>query len=252
MLPLIRGLYTARLAMSPQDVAAAQSLRNLRFRAARGLFQRDNDADRFDPVCNHILVSETKSGMVVCCYRVLTFADGQDLHDSYSAQYYELSALRGYLRPMLELGRFCIHPNHRDPDILRVAWAALTQLVGAKDVGMLFGCSSFDGADPGPHLSALAYLGQRHLAPSHLQPGVIVPDSLDLRGLAPMAPLKAPALPSLLRTYLSMGGWVSDHAVIDAELNTLHVFTGLDLDKVPAARARALRSIASDPHDATS
>jgi hypothetical protein len=38
-----------------------------------------------------------------------------------------------------------------------------------------------------------------------------------------------------------MGGWVTDHAVIDYDLNTLHVFTGVEISRVPAARARLLR-----------
>ena len=37
-------------------------------------------------------------------------------------------------------------------------------------------------------------------------------------------------MPPLLRAYLLMG-WVSDHAVIDNKLNTLHVFTGLEVRK---------------------
>jgi putative hemolysin len=52
------------------------------------------------------------------------------------------------------------------------------------------------------------------------------------------------ALPPLLRTYLAMGGWVSDHAVVDRQLNTLHVFTCVEVDKVPAARAASLRAVA--------
>ena len=36
-------------------------------------------------------------------------------------------------------------------------------------------------------------------------------------------------LPPLLKFYLRLGGKVSDHAVIDRDLDTLHVFTYLDL-----------------------
>lgn len=50
-------------------------------------------------------------------------------------------------------------------------------------------------------------------------------------------------LPPLLRTYLLMGGRVSDHAVIDTELDTLHVFTGLEIAAIPGAGARALRAL---------
>jgi hypothetical protein len=31
--------------------------------------------------------------------------------------------------------------------------------------------------------------------------------------------------------------------VIDAQMNTLHVFTGLEISAIPAARAKALRTI---------
>jgi putative hemolysin len=51
------------------------------------------------------------------------------------------------------------------------------------------------------------------------------------------------ALPPLLRTYLSMGGWVSDHAVVDRALDTLHVFTCVEVDRVPPARAASLRAV---------
>ena len=43
------------------------------------------------------------------------------------------------------MGRFCIAPGARDPDILRVAWGAMTRFVDEEGVEMLFGCSSFHG-----------------------------------------------------------------------------------------------------------
>jgi len=51
-------------------------------------------------------------------------------------------------------------------------------------------------------------------------------------------------IPPLLRSYLAMGGWVSDHAVIDRQMNTLHVFTGLEIAAIPPNRARLLRTLA--------
>ena len=50
-------------------------------------------------------------------------------------------------------------------------------------------------------------------------------------------------MPPLLRSYLRMGGWVGDHAVVDGDLDTLHVFTGLEVGAIPAARVRRLRSL---------
>jgi putative hemolysin len=51
-------------------------------------------------------------------------------------------------------------------------------------------------------------------------------------------------MPPLLKTYLMMGGWVSDHAVIDRQMNTLHVFTGVEIVAIPETRKRLLRAVA--------
>lgn len=47
-------------------------------------------------------------------------------------------------------------------------------------------------------------------------------------------------MPPLLRTDLMLGDWISDHAVVDRQLNTLHVFTGLETRLVSAGRRRLL------------
>ncbi len=242
MLPLTRGAYTARPAATSAEVAAAQALRHLSFRAARGLAAEiGHDSDRFDATCQHMLVTETATGRLVCCYRVMALTGGT-IGQSYAAQFYGLANLAAFPGPLLELGRFCLHPDCHDPDILRLAWAALTRLVDDTGTKLLFGCSSFQGTDPRPHHPALSYLATHHLAPPQWSPGIKARDTIDLRHLT-AKPDRA-AMPALLQTYLAMGAWVSDHAVIDRELNTLHVFSGLQIATIPPGRARALRALA--------
>ncbi|MBC7739805.1 MAG: GNAT family N-acetyltransferase [Candidatus Saccharibacteria bacterium] len=236
MQPLTRGIYTARLADGSPDMDASLTLRQICFRPGQGR----SDHDRFDAACRHVLV--TANAAVVACFRVQLFARPQSLSDSYAAQFYDLAPMNPQARPMLELGRFCLNPAHADPDILRLAWAALTRLVDDAQAGLLFGCSSFAGADAARHLPALGYLAHHHLGPGPIRPRRRAPESIDLRSLAD--PGQTPALPPLLKTYLSMGGWVSDHAVLDRDLNTTHVFTALDIAAIPPARARALRALA--------
>jgi hypothetical protein len=50
-------------------------------------------------------------------------------------------------------------------------------------------------------------------------------------------------MPPLLRTYLLMGGWVSNHAVVDHQWNTMPVFTGVEIDAIPNTRKRLLRAV---------
>jgi L-ornithine Nalpha-acyltransferase len=244
VLSLLRGRYRARTAETAADIAAAQDLRTQTFRGVGAA--RDEDA--FDAICTHVLVEEVRGGRLVCCFRLLPLNGGGDIGRSYSAQFYDLAALRDFKGPMVEMGRFCIHPEARDPDILRVAWGAMTAFVDREGVEMLFGCSSFHGTDADEYLDAFAMLKERHLAPKRWLPRVKAPNVFRfarlLRLKKPDAKLAMLRMPPLLRTYLMMGGWVSDHAVVDRDLNTLHVFTGLEIRAIPPARARLLRGVA--------
>jgi putative hemolysin len=201
-----------------------------------------------------VLVEDMRSGAPVCCFRILPLAHGGDIGQSYAAQFYDLSALDAFAAPMAEIGRFCIHPAARSPDVLRAAWGAMTRHVDATGTEMLFGCSSFRGTDAEAHLEAFAMLRDRHLAPRRWQPRVKAPGvfrfAQDLRRRSPDPRLAMLRMPPLLRSYLAMGGWVSDHAVIDRQMNTLHVFTGLEIRAIPAARQRLLRAVASRGADA--
>lgn len=241
MIGLKKGRYVARLAKSDADVLAAQMLRHLAFHGAEGL-----DSDGYDVICNHILVEDRKSGALVSCFRMLPLADGNEISRSYSAQFYELRALEEFEGSMVEMGRFCIHPVWHDPDILRVAWAAMTSYVDDNNIEMLFGCSSFKGTDTDPYLDSFAVLRDKHLAPKRWVPRIKAPNvfkyaaSLRRKPDLKRAQMK---MPPLLRTYLMMGGWVSDHAVVDHDMNTLHVFTGLEIKSIPPARKRLLRAM---------
>lgn len=240
----LRGRYGVRIAESSADLAVAKALRARAFRGAQG----GADGDAFDALASHVLVEETASGRVVCCYRLIEFASGARIGGSYSAQFYDLSRLAGFPGPMLELGRFCTAGGQTDADVLRAAWGALAAYVDAHRIEMIFGCASFRGTQTERYADAFALLRARHLAPKRWLPRVKAPQVFRFARTRHLRTpdLKAAtrAMPPLLRSYLAMGGWVSDHAVIDADLDTLHVFTGLEIRRVPAGRARALRAAA--------
>lgn len=240
MIRLRKGRYIARETRDIADINAAQALRARCF----GL-KASHDADAFDAGSTHILIEDIIENELVCCFRLLSLR-GSDLPDSYAAQFYELSALQAYDGLMMELGRFCVAPERRDPDILRIAWAAMTDCVDEQGVKMLFGCSSFAGVEAETYLDAFAVLQARHIAPRRWLPRVKAPDVFRFAARLRRKPDMKKAMsrmPPLLRTYLLMGGWVSDHAVVDHQMNTLHVFTGLEIAAIPASRKRLLRAL---------
>lgn len=242
MSQMSRSRYVARFAEGQRDRIAAQMLRARAFRGRAHL-----DADAYDDICRHLLIEDRTTRELVACCRLMPLC-GAEIEQSYAAQFYGLSRLSKYPGRMLEMGRFCAAPGTQDLDILRTAWAALTTFVDAEDINLLFGCASFRGTDTEVYLDAFSLLRERYLAPPAWQPEVKAPDIVvfgpPLRKLDMSRALRS--MPSLLRTYLTMGGWVSDHAVVDRDLGTLHVFTGLEVNAISPGRARALRRTVLD------
>lgn len=235
--PYQQGRYTVGLAATAGDVVECQILRHLCFRGRIG-----RDRDRFDAGAHHLMISN-ESGLLLATCRFRLFPHGRAIGESYGAQFYDLSTLADTDAPMLEVGRFCCESPEPDPDLVRIAWAALGRIVDDTGAQLLFGCSSFAGTDPAPYGRALTQLAARSLGPVGRRPR---PKAPEIVRFADVRPDGAAPLPGLLRSYLAMGGWVSDHAVIDRRMNTLHVFTCLDVAAIPAARASRLRALALD------
>ncbi len=247
---LRRGGYVARFSQGAVDLRRCQQLRHRCFIEGAGAPARTGavETDKFDALCDHGMI-EDESGALVGCFRVMHLTSGAELDASYSAQYYDLARLSGFSGGMLELGRFCIAPDVQDPDVLRIAWGLLTAVVDAHHAELLFGCSSFAGIDAAPYTQAFDLLVAGHQAPEAWRPAVKAAQVVAFGDNAKPVTDRSAAMaqiPAMLKTYLTMGGWVSDHAVVDADMNTLHVFTGLEIAKIPPARAAALRAIAKD------
>ena len=112
------------------------------------------------------------------------------------------------------------------------AFKYLRSLVSSRRIDFIFGCTSFAGADNPRHLESLNSLEKNQLADSKFPIKKKSQSILDIKkeiNNTVKNKTVINGLPPLLKFYLSLGGKVSDHAVIDRDLDTLHVFTYLDL-----------------------
>lgn len=237
VLSISRGDYRVR---ELRGLEACAPLFALRARAFRG---GAPDHDAFDTRCRHVVIEDAEGA--AAGFRILALPGGAALADSYSAQFYDLSPLADWPGPILELGRFCTRPGLRDPDVLRLGWAAITRLAEAGGAGLLIGCTSFSGADWHRHRKGLAHLAAHALGPASRRPRPKAPEHVPFGEILAGERGDPAVLPPLLRSYLGMGGWVSDHAVIDRDLDTCHVFTALEIAAIPPARLKALRALAT-------
>ncbi len=235
--------YFFKIAENSNEIKQSQLFRSKIFRNSNNYC----DADELDKNCIHFLIfDKLNSNRLVCVFRVYMILNFSQLKNSYSNKFYRLNNLGKIKEPMLELGRFCVDPNYKDPKIIMTAWFAIRNLVEKNQIKFLFGCSSFFGTSIERYLDCFKFLKSKYIAPKKLTPYVKAPKVFKFSKLINLNNfcLKRAKknLPPLLLSYLKLGGWVSDHVVIDHDLQTMHVFTGLEVKDIPDNRLRFLKS----------
>jgi L-ornithine Nalpha-acyltransferase len=239
--------YVLRLADGPCDLRGAQRLRYRVFVEELGgtgpLVDHAArlERDEFDPLFDHLLLIDPGQDPgtldhVIGAYRLLP-GDRVGQGRFYSEGEYDLAPLRTSGRRLLELGRSCVHPEHRGGTAMFHLWNGLADYVLERGIEVLFGVASFHGTDPAPLAQSLAYLHHHHLAPpalrvlaragARLGMDLVARDDLDRR--AAMA-----GTPALIKAYLRLGGFVGDGAWIDRAFNTTDVCLVMDTARMSA------------------
>lgn len=226
--------YRLRHAASEADVQAAQTLRFLVFNLElnEGLeksFSTLRDEDPFDAVCDHLLVEDKRTGEIVGTYRLQTGSSAERNLGYYSEQEFDFSPFRSKVSEIVELGRACVHSEHRGLPVLGLLWRGIAEYATQRRCRYLVGCSSLTSQDP--RIGATAYY---ELAKEHLI-------EADLRTI-PLAPFYCPIdqtvptgikIPKLLRAYLALGAKIAGPPAIDREFKTIDFLTWMDLEAFP-------------------
>lgn len=235
--------YGVRLARTRCEVRAAQALRYEVFNVelGEGLEGADRtglDVDPFDRVCDHLLVEHLPTGMVVGTYRLQTGVQAGAHLGYYSAQEFECEVFEPWRDRMVELGRACVHREHRNLAVLGLLWKGIADYAMERDARFLFGCSSVNSQDAAVGASVYAELCRRHLVAMPWRTRPRVGWECGLERLAEVAPV----VPKLLRAYLTLGARICGPPAMDGQFKTIDFLTWLDLESLPAAaRERFLR-----------
>ena len=139
--------YSLRMAARASDVQAAQALRFEVFNLEldEGLAQSYDtglDADPFDAVCDHLIVDDLAKGLVVGTYRLQTGLRARDALGYYSAQEFDFAPFEAMRAQTIELGRACIHADHRNFTVLNLLWKGIAGYAQQRGARYLLGCSS--------------------------------------------------------------------------------------------------------------
>jgi putative hemolysin len=211
-------------AESLDDVREAQRLRHQVFVGEMGARIASpvpgHDIDLFDDYCEHLLVRSGRGGPVVGTYRVLTPAQARRVGSFYSDTEFDLVRLRGVRDRMVELGRSCVHPDHRRGGVILALWGALAGFMVRNHLDTMIGCASIpmvhNGVVSGDAAASIwRQLRVTHLAPLELQVRPRLP--LPVERLDATLDVEAPAL---IRGYLRLGAKVLGAPAWDPDFNT--------------------------------
>ena len=160
--------YAVRLVDSVAEIRAAQGLRfevfNLELN--EGLEQSyatGLDADPFDAVCDHLVVEHVPSQQIVGTYRLQTGWNAGKKLGYYCAQEFDFAVFEPQRNEIIELGRACVHRQHRNLIVLGLLWKGIADYAKERGGRYLLGCSSITSQDPAVGASAYSELCRKNL-----------------------------------------------------------------------------------------
>jgi putative hemolysin len=223
------------------EVRAAQRLRHDVFVGEMGArltlpagVPAGHDVDLFDDFCEHLLVrtlpTDDTPSQVIGTYRVLTPEAARRAGGYYSDTEFDLTRLRPLRARMAELGRSCVHADHRSGGVILALWGALAAFMNSNQLDTMVGCAS-QGMHDGGHAAASlwARLRETQLADveHQVRPRLPLPvDNLDQT--------LAVEPPALVKGYLRCGAKVLGAPAWDPDFNTADLPMLLRLSDLPA------------------
>lgn len=193
-----------------------------------------HDIDLFDNYCEHLLVRDAASQEVVGTYRVLTPAQARRVGSTYSDTEFDLVRLRALRERMVELGRSCVHPEHRHGGVIMALWGALAEFMVRNQLDTMIGCASIpmlhNGMVSGDVAASIwRQLKSTHLAPIelHVRPRLALP-------VAELDSSLAVEPPALIKGYLRLGAKVLGAPAWDPDFNTADLPMLMRIGDLPA------------------
>lgn len=234
--------YCVGLAETDSDRSAAFRLRfrvfNLEMNEGlNSSYETGEDTDIFDPVCDHLVVRHGATGEIVGTYRLQTGETAARNFGYYSEREFDFAPYEQLRSQIVELGRACIHPEHRKYEVLVLLWKGIARYARQRNASYLIGCSSISTQDQ--TVGSVMYEQLKPmLAPEELR--TVPQTGYDF----PLAGADAEVNPpKLLRAYLSVGARICGPPALDRDFRTIDFLTLMDLNNLsPSVRSRFIES----------
>ncbi len=241
-------MFEINFTQDQNQVREAQRLRfevfNLEMKEGlKSSYDRGLDVDDYDPICDHLIVRESKDNRVVGTYRLLLGSQAGRHFGFYSEREFDLKNVKKLRGELLELGRSCAHRDYRDKALIHAMWQAIADYVRRHRVRHIFGCASLHTAEPEKVGEFYSMLKRNYYGPEECR---VFP--LPEKSFAALNEDRQTEkdetlffqLPSLIKGYLRVGAFLCGPPALDQEFGTADLFLLLDVSKISSDYLRRL------------
>lgn len=236
-LEIVSQKYTVYLAKNREEVEQALRLRFEVFNLELGeglqeSYDKGMDEDKYDSQCDHLLVYENATGKVIGTYRMQSSDMAMKGYGFYTYEEFDLGLFPGdILDNAVELGRACIHKDHRNGRVLFLLWRGLAKYMELSGKRYLFGCCSITSQDPNIGSIAHNYLREKNYY--HPDYFADVQPKFECLGCSdPNIKEASIELPQLFRLYLDQGAKVCSPPALDRSFKTIDFLILLDVQSL--------------------
>lgn len=218
------------------------------------------DVDMFDFVCDHLIIVDKKSQKIIGTYRLNCSLFSSQF---YSAEEFNLRKILEQPGAKLELGRACIHADHRRGIVISMLWRGIAEYMNATGSQILFGCASIKTESARSAALIYQYFKQQ----GRFKDDLLTPptaaysmENLDLwiasfkdRPLTEAEITEAESLiPALCRAYLKAGAYLGGEPAYDPAFHCIDFLTILPIENLNRTLWRKYKLGADDCDQQTS
>ena len=228
------NLFRVGMAKTLEDVVECQRRRYLVFNCelGEGLDISDRtglDRDRFDFICDHLMVRDAATGNLAGTYRMQSGYRARGNLGYYGKELFDFGPFEEMRGEVLELGRACVHLEYRNTNVLHMLWKGITRYALSCGARYLIGCSSLSSQNEDEGMALYGMLKEKYLVAPLLRTNPV--ESRKCRPSS--APVALPRPPRLFRAYLDISARICGPPAIDREFKTIDFLTLVDLQALP-------------------
>ncbi|MCC6137329.1 MAG: GNAT family N-acetyltransferase, partial [Bdellovibrionaceae bacterium] len=208
------------------------------------------DIDKFDRAFDHLTIHHKPTQQIIGTYRLRA---SDKVHTSYTALEFELKSLYKETGPYLELGRACVHKDHRKGAVMSLLFRGIAEYMNQSGAQILFGCSSVKIKEARQAALLSKYLVEEGKTLPHCE--VAPTDAFRMPHLESWLEFFAPSLseelraeaqsliPGLLNSYLKMGAKIASVPAYDKDFACIDLLTVLNKEELASSLVRRFQVI---------